>query len=141
MSKQKIDRRELVCKKYKQNIQNLHEAMEIIKSIPLHQAIYILTTVMIRYGPNSSPTWGDSYFLAYPIKINWDSVRCRILAIEQPCWDAHLLSEDPSKPYMKAIRFLAIKSWRPYMEEDGPLLINWAGVSNEFKMLLSTVIV
>lgn len=123
---------------YERKITEHQHALDTIKSIPTDKMLHIVRptfTVEIRNVRPTHTTWIDGGWIVIPRKWNLDSLRCHVLAIEYPGFDANKIVTDPNGTFLDAIRFLDIRSWHLFNPNDAGLYVNWAALSEDFKRI------
>jgi len=124
---------------YERKITEHQHALDMIKSIPTDKTLHIVRPVFTveRIDRNHAHTeWKDGGWIVIPRKWNLDSLRCHILAIEYPGFDANKIVTDSNKTFLDAIRFLDIRSWHLFNPNDAGLYVNWAALSEDFKHMV-----
>lgn len=134
------DHRKIAIAEHERKIVEYTKAIGFIAEIPLNTVSYVVRP-HYRIEKNkagiTSCYWADSGDLIYPFRINLGSFRCRILGIELPgpTADRLIKYEKENTPYNDALKFLDIRSWKPFKPDDAGLYVNWAVLSEEFKQI------
>jgi hypothetical protein len=126
-----------VIKNFEEKIRKHQHALNVIKSIPLGKLLHIKASYCMCDKNGTITDWAEGGVVAFPTFWNSESIRCRVLAVENLSWFSKTLldSETKGKKHIDIIRYLNIFAWKLFKKDDAGLYVNWAVLSQEFKTL------